>query len=41
MATASNPEEKKWLAEAIFYLRIPSKGSEEKDILALSEAIAK
>ncbi|KAI0689967.1 alcohol dehydrogenase IV [Cytidiella melzeri] len=39
-ATTASAEEKKWLADAIYHLRRPSQGSEEKDILALSKAIA-
>ncbi|KAI0344579.1 alcohol dehydrogenase IV [Trametopsis cervina] len=38
-ADAATDEEKKWLADALFYICRPSQGSEEKDILALSQAI--
>ena len=40
-ATATSVEDRKWLADTLFYLRIPSQGTEEKDISVLSEAIAK
>ncbi|EKM54125.1 uncharacterized protein PHACADRAFT_145770 [Phanerochaete carnosa HHB-10118-sp] len=39
MAETACHEDKEWLANAIFYLRIPSSGSLDKDILTLSDAI--
>ena len=40
-AEALSREDKEWLANTLFYLRIPPTGSLEKDILELSSAIAK
>lgn len=38
-AETASREDKKWLANALFYLRIPPSGSLDKDILILSNAI--
>lgn len=39
MAETASDEDKEWLSNALFYLRKPSSGSKEKDILTLSTAI--
>ncbi|GJE95880.1 alcohol dehydrogenase IV [Phanerochaete sordida] len=38
-AETASREDKEWLANALFYLRIPPSGSIDKDILILSDAI--
>jgi hypothetical protein len=38
-AEIASPEDKEWLANALFYLRIPPSGSLDKDVLILSGAI--
>ncbi|THH32300.1 hypothetical protein EUX98_g1897 [Antrodiella citrinella] len=40
-AAMSSDEDKEWLANTLFYLRIPSTGSQEGDIRKFSEAIYK
>ena len=41
MAKQASPEDKEWLANALFYTRKPSTGSVEGDILELSASIQK